>query len=128
MKTAGRLGFLLFFVFFLTVPIFAAEDAAEDLEQKEKVIEDIMSIEEQGEGVVIGEVVSLDTASGVIVLKIQDGEKEAFSVVEDETILWKGIEDIELADINKGDRAEIGYYREESGKLIASWVDLLVEE
>jgi multidrug resistance efflux pump len=49
-------------------------------------------------------------------------------VVDGETILWKGIEDIKLADIKKGDKAEIGYYTDDAGKLVASWVDVIVPE
>ena len=49
-------------------------------------------------------------------------------MIEGETIIWKGIEDIELSDVSKGQEAEVGYYTDDSGTLIASWVDVLVEE
>ena len=81
-----------------------------------------------GEGVVTGEITALDAAAGSITIKGADGVEKAFSVVEGETILWKGIEDIKLTDINKGEKAEVGYYTNDAGKLVASWVDVVVPE
>jgi len=80
------------------------------------------------EGVITGEVTSLDVSAGLITVKAEDGSEKTFSVIDGETILWKGVEDIELSNVSKGDKAEVGYYTDESGKLIASWVDVLVEE
>jgi hypothetical protein len=112
-------GFILIFTF----PLFAQE--VEDVAVSE---EETVPIEEADEGVVTGEVVSLDVNAGLISVKAEDGTEKTFSVVEGETILWKGIEDIALTNVNKGDKAEVGYYTDEAGKLIASWVDVLVEE
>ena len=81
-----------------------------------------------GEGVVTGEITALDQTAGSITVKGVDGAEKAFSVVEGETILWKGIEDIKIADIKKGDKAEVGYYTNDAGKLVASWVDVIVPE
>lgn len=81
-----------------------------------------------GEGVVTGEVTALDQASGAITIKAADGAEKAFNVIDGETILWKGIEDIKLADIKKGDKAEVGYYTNDTGSLVASWVDVIVPE
>ena len=81
-----------------------------------------------GEGVVTGDVTALDATAGSISIKGADGAEKAFSVVDGETILWKGIEDIKLADIKKGDKAEVGYYTDDAKKLIASWVDVVVPE
>ncbi|OIO33953.1 MAG: hypothetical protein AUJ70_02090 [Candidatus Omnitrophica bacterium CG1_02_40_15] len=97
---------------------------------------DIVSADEEtlpaeegvGEGVVTGDITALDTAAGSITIKGSDGAEKAFSVVDGETILWKGIEDIKLADIKKSDKAEVGYYTDDAGKLIASWVDVIVPE
>lgn len=81
-----------------------------------------------GEGVVTGEVMNLDTTANSITVKGEDGAEKTFSVVDGETILWKGVEDIKLADVKKGDKAEVGYYTDEKGMLIASWVDLIIPE
>ena len=104
----------------LTDPIFAQEEVAVPEEASRETIF-------AGEGVVTGEVVSLDAAAGTITVKLEAGEK-TFSVVSGETILWRGIEDIELDGVNKGEEAEVGYYTNDNGDLIASWVDVLVEE
>lgn len=91
--------------------------------------EDMIPVEEGvGEGVVTGEVTVLDAAAGSITVKGADSAEKAFNVIDGETILWKGIEDIKLADINKGDKAEVGYYTNDAGKLVASWVDVIVPE
>ncbi|PIV39017.1 MAG: hypothetical protein COS29_04875, partial [Candidatus Omnitrophica bacterium CG02_land_8_20_14_3_00__42_8] len=81
-----------------------------------------------GEGVVTGEITALDAAAGSITVKGADSAEKAFNVIDGETILWKGIEDIKLADIKKGDKAEVGYYTNDTGKLVASWVDVIVPE
>ncbi|MDP8229485.1 MAG: hypothetical protein P9L93_00060 [Candidatus Gorgyraea atricola] len=115
---------ILFLMLFLAVPVFA-QDAVEDA-----VIagEDIELIDEADEGVITGDVVSIDASTGVISVKTADGVTREFSVVDGETILWRGIEDIEISDVKTGEEAEVGYYTDESGTLIASWVDVLVEE
>ncbi len=117
---------LFSFILFLVTPFFVfGEEALEEVAESDEVLTAIEGLEE---GVITGAVVSLDTALGTITVKSEDGTEKTFSVVDGETILWKGIDDIELASIKEGDRAEVGYYSDESGKLIASWVDVLVEE
>ena len=81
-----------------------------------------------GEGVITGEITALDATAGSITVKGSDGAEKAFSVIEGETILWKGIEDVTLADIKQGEKAEVGYYTNDTGKLVASWVDVIVPE
>ena len=124
MEKITRLCILFIFMLFLAVPLFA-EEAQEETSASN---EGVMLPEELGEGVVTGEVVSLDATSGTITIKIEDGTEETFSVISEETILWRGIDDIELSDINKGEEIEVGYYTDENAKLIASWVDVLIEE
>lgn len=93
------------------------------------VDEEMLPAEEGvGEGVVTGDVTALDAAAGSITIKGTDGAEKAFSVVDGETILWKGIEDIKLSDIKTGEKAEVGYYTDDAGKLIASWVDVIIPE
>ena len=123
----NRLYILFFFILFLTVPLFA-EEAKEAVNEIAVVGEAVTSAETASEGVITGEVLSLDAVSGTISVKTVEGPGNTFSVIDEETILWEGIEDIKLTDIDKGDTAEVGYYTDESGKLIASWVDVLVEE
>lgn len=121
-------GFFVLFlsIVFLAVPVFAQEAT------EQEAIEEVVAVSEEeilfsDEGVITGEVLSLDAASGTITVSA-DGAQKTFSVLDGETILWRGIEDIELAGIKAGEEAEVGYYSDESGALIASWVDVLVEE
>ncbi len=105
------------------------DSSASSTETATPAEEDTMLAEEgAGEGVVTGEITALDQTAGSITVKGVDGAEKAFIVVEGETILWKGIEDIKIADIKKGDKAEVGYYTNDTGKLVASWVDVIVPE
>ena len=134
--------FFLGVVVLLSVPLFAEEnttakpdDASAQKTEVAPTDEDMSADEEMlpaeegvGEGVVTGEITSLDAAKGAISVKGADGAEKVFDVVDGETILWKGIEDIKLSDVKKGDKAEVGYYTDDAGKLIASWVDVIVPE
>lgn len=121
MRKMYKLFILLFFILFFSSPVVAQEDLKE--------VEEVVTLaEEPGEGVITGEVISLDASSGSISVKTDDGAEKTFSVIDGETILWKGIEDIGLSDVKKGETAEVGYYTDEGGNLIASWVDVLIEE
>ncbi len=126
MKILTRFFILFFFMLFLAVPVFAQEGTEEVL-----TAEETAAVEEEvffsDEGVITGDVVSLDAASGIITVKA-DGIERTFSVLDGETILWRGIEDVELVNIKVGEEAEVGYYSDESGTLVASWIDVLVEE
>ncbi|MCX5687628.1 MAG: hypothetical protein NTV71_03165 [Candidatus Omnitrophica bacterium] len=123
--------FFLGAVMYMSVPAYSEDNAAKpaDVSVVTPMAEDeeILPAEEgAGEGVVTGEVMALDAAAGSISVKGADGAEKVFSVVDGETILWKGIEDIKLSDIKKNDNAEVGYYTDDAGKLIASWVDVIV--
>ncbi|MFA4991286.1 MAG: hypothetical protein WC569_01725 [Candidatus Omnitrophota bacterium] len=122
LKRLTALSILLCAAMCLAAPLFA-EEAVMPIEEDMLPAEDIA-----GEGVITGEILSLDPATGIIAVKGDDGAEKAFTVVDGETILWKGIEDIRLSDVKKGEKAEVGYYTDETGKLIASWVDVLVPE
>ncbi len=122
----GRLkvSLVLLFALVLVTPVFAQGDSGKTASPEKNVA----LPEEPSEGVVTGEVTSLDTTSSTITLKTDNGKETTFSVVGGETILWKGIEDIELSDITIGQKAEVGYYTNDKGIFIASWVDLVIEQ
>jgi len=124
MKKIIGVGILFLFALFLASPVFAQE-AVEELTVPE---EETTLTGLTDEGVITGDVVSLDLDAGTITVKTDDGTENTFSVVDGDTILWKGIEDIGLSDIAEGEEAEVGYYSDETGGLIASWVDVLIEE
>ena len=44
---------------------------------------------------------------------------------EGETIIWKGVDNIDLSAIKAGEEVEVGYYTGEDNEYIASWIDLL---
>jgi hypothetical protein len=136
-KILAAVVFLLGTVIFMLVPVYSQDDVAIPADTSEAVpANDTYSADEEtlpaeegvGEGVVTGDVTVLDATASSITIKGADGVEKAFSVVDGETILWKGIEDIKLSDIKKGDKAEVGYYTDDAGKLIASWVDVIVPE
>lgn len=115
----------------MLAPVYAEDSAVEsaDTSVAAPIDEEVLPAEEGvGEGVITGDVIALDTTASSITVKAADGAEKAFSVVDGETILWKGIEDIKLSDIKNGDKTEVGYYTDDAGKLIASWVDVIVPE
>jgi hypothetical protein len=114
-------------LFFITAIVMVSPLFAEDAVDENVIpAEDVMAVDSEDEGVVTGEVLSL--TADTITVKAEDGEVKTFSVIEGETILWKGIDDITLADVKQGETAEVGYYTDETGNLVGSWVDILVEE
>ena len=124
--------FFLGAVIFISAPVYSEDTAATAPTDESTAIpadEEILPAEEGvGEGVVTGEVTALDASEGSISVKGADGAEKTFSVIDGETILWKGIEDIKLSDIKKGENAEVGYYTNDAGKLVASWVDVIIPE
>ena len=84
--------YFLLCMLFLATPLFGQEDPG-------AVFSDDASafLEELGEGVVTGEVTYVNTTSNSINIKIEAGKEKTFSVINGETIIWKGIEDIELS-------------------------------
>ncbi len=117
--------FILFFFILSLETLVFAQELPEDMAAPEEKLEQIEMLDE---GVITGPVVSLDADSGAITVDIGEGIENTFFVVSEETILWKGIDDVELSDIKEGDKAEVGYYTNGEGRLIASWVDILIEE
>ena len=115
--------FCLLLILIFATPIVAQEAA----DETPAAVEDVITNEWMDEGVVTGNVVSVDSDSGTVTVALEEGDK-TFNIVGGETILWKGIEDIELSDVSVGEEAEVGYYTDESGNLVASWVDVLIEE
>ncbi|MBU1007306.1 MAG: hypothetical protein KKH08_06950 [Candidatus Omnitrophica bacterium] len=123
MRKTNLLLLVLGFILVSVSPVIAQEMAEETMAPAED-----MAVEARAdEGVITGEVTSLDVDAGTVTVKTDDGE-DVFSVVDGETILWKGIEDIGLSDVTVGVQAEVGYYTNDSGVLVASWVDVLMEE
>ena len=120
----SKLLFVFTLMLLLVRPILAEEIQATTPPAEEAKT----SMEEGGEGVLVGEVTAIDMQASTITVKEDNGAEKTFSVVDGETILWKGVEDIALSSIPKGQKAEIGYYTNDTKKLIASWVDLVIEE
>ncbi|MFH1782176.1 MAG: hypothetical protein ABH848_01000 [Candidatus Omnitrophota bacterium] len=100
--------------------------AEEPIAVSEKVNATTYIQEESGEGVVVGDVSDLNLDSSLISVKIDDKEM-TFSIIQGETIIWKGIDDVELSAIKKDERVEIGYYTGQDDLHIASWIDVLVD-
>ncbi|MDP6686099.1 MAG: hypothetical protein QGI05_04010, partial [Candidatus Omnitrophota bacterium] len=125
MKKKIRFILLFLIVIFLTAPVIAEEPVT--LEGGTvSTDEDIVFTEDLGEGVITGKVVSVDAELSTVTVELEGVGEKVFSVAEGETILWKGIDDIALSDIEVGVDAEVGYYTDEGGALVASWVDVLI--
>lgn len=131
LKKLAVVVFFLGIVTCMSIPAYSEDNAINPADETVAMPQDEEALpaeEGVGEGVITGDVTALDATAGSVTIKTDNGAEKAFSVIDGETILWKGIEDIKLTDIKKGDKAEVGYYTDDAGKLIASWVDVIVPE
>ena len=74
--------------------------------------------------VVRGKITAMDAASGKLSVQTASGEPLALTFDKEDFIVWKGDDEVEAKEIQIGSDAEVGYYADENGAKIASWVDL----
>ena len=78
--------------------------------------------------VVRGKVTMVDLKANRISVEIESKER-SFTFDPQDFIVWKGDDEVKVEEIKTGSDAEVGYYKDETGIEIASWVDLTpVEE
>ena len=78
--------------------------------------------------VVRGKVSNIDSKANRITLQA-NGKDHSFTFDPQDFIVWKGDDEVKTDEIKNGTDAEVGYYTDETGIEIASWVDLTpVEE
>ena len=73
--------------------------------------------------VVRGTVSTIDLKANRIALQA-DGQDHNFSFDPQDFIVWQGDDEVKAEQIKTGADAEVGYYTDERGIRIASWVDL----
>jgi len=73
--------------------------------------------------VIRGKVSMVDLEDNRIEVNSQ-GENRNFSFDPQDFIVWKGDDEVKTDQIKEGSDAEIGYYTDERGVEVASWVDL----
>ena len=79
--------------------------------------------------VVRGKITTVDLNANKLSVQTSSGESLALSFDKEDFIVWKGDDEVEAKEIQTGSEAEVGYYADEAGAKIASWVDLTpVEE
>ena len=74
--------------------------------------------------VVRGKVVTIDLAANKLSVTTDKGESLALSFDKEDFIVWKGDDEVDAKEVQVGSEAEVGYYADENGAKIASWVDL----
>lgn len=74
--------------------------------------------------VVRGKVTEIDLNASRLAVQTTDGQSLALSFDKEDFIVWRGDDEVEAKEIQTGSEAEVGYYADESGAKIASWVDL----
>ena len=74
--------------------------------------------------VVRGKVANIDLKGNRVAVQTTDGKDHSFTFDPQDFIVWKGDDEVKAEEIKTGTDAEIGYYADETGKEIASWVDL----
>lgn len=73
--------------------------------------------------VVRGKVTTVDLKTNRISVEIE-GKDRSFTFDPQDFIVWKGDDEVKAEEIKAGTDAEVGYYKDETGIEIASWVDL----
>ena len=77
--------------------------------------------------VVRGKVTAIDQQAKRISIQAESGNFN-FNFDPEDFIVWKGDDEVKTDEIKTGADAEVGYYTDESGLQIASWVDLTPAE
>ena len=73
--------------------------------------------------------VTVADPTGELSIMTDGGESLALTYDPEDFIVWQGDDEVEAKEIQVGNEAEVGYYADEGGAQIASWVDLTpVEE
>ncbi len=71
-----------------------------------------------------GKVTNIDLKGNRVSVQTTDSKDHSFTFDPQDFIVWKGDDEVKVEDIKTGTDAEVGYYADETGKEIASWVDL----
>ena len=74
--------------------------------------------------VVRGKIMTMDLNMNKLSVQTTSGESLALSFDKEDFIVWKGDDEVEAKEIQVGSEAEVGYYADENGAKVASWVDL----
>ena len=74
--------------------------------------------------VVRGKITTVDLVASKLAVQTSSGEALALAFDKEDFIVWKGDDEVEAKEIQIGSEAEVGYYADENGAKIASWVDL----
>ena len=77
--------------------------------------------------VIRGKVTMMDLKANRISLQAK-GKDHSFTFDPQDFIVWKGDDEVKTDEIKTGADAEVGYYTDETGVEIASWVDLTPAE
>ena len=79
------------------------------------------------EGVLVGEIVSVDVEAETITVKV-DGVERTFIISPNETIMWRGTDEVMgVEDIKVGEITEVGYFSRSKTEYVASWIDIVVD-
>ena len=73
--------------------------------------------------VIRGKVSMIDLKANRVTLQAE-GKDHSFTFDPQDFIVWKGDDEVKTDEIKTGAEAEVGYYTDETGIEIASWVDL----
>ncbi|MBI4436310.1 MAG: hypothetical protein HY590_02710 [Candidatus Omnitrophica bacterium] len=78
--------------------------------------------------VIRGKVTNMDLKGNRVSLQSKEGKDYSFTFDPQDFIVWKGDDEVKADEIKTGAEAEVGYYADETGREIASWVDLTPAE
>ncbi|MFH1858330.1 MAG: hypothetical protein ABH845_05465 [Candidatus Omnitrophota bacterium] len=77
--------------------------------------------------VIRGKVKAIDLTANRVTMEYENADR-SFTFDPQDFIVWQGDDEVKPEVIKPGIEAEVGYYKDETGLEIASWVDLTPAE
>jgi hypothetical protein len=78
--------------------------------------------------IVAGNITAVDAAGNTVTVADEAGKSYTLTATKEETSIWKGDNTIELPEVKVDDSVELEYYKNQEGKLVAIWIDVLIKE
>ena len=98
-----------------------SEEFPIDFEEDEEIPEEDM-------GIISGLITGINVGTKRLTIKSDEGGTKTLVVDPEMTMLWKGEDMVELGGLAIGDMVDASYIRDDDGKLIIEWVEVIPED
>lgn len=83
--------------------------------------------EDENLGLISGTITGIDIEKKSITVSDDTGSSRNLFIDEEATVIWMRDKEVSISGIPAGKHAEVEYYKDESGNLVADWVDITAE-